>query len=99
MLKKESSKQSFSQSPKNLSFDQEVDEVRKELAQKKDLSSKINWGSFLITFLLSLLFLGALAQTVQSAFILKKVQNKEFLNLQKPSSTTLEDLPEMVGGC
>ena len=80
--------------------DPELKEIKREIIRKINTPPrKINWGNFLITFLLFLLLLISLAQTVQSATILKKIQSEEFLNLQNSSSSNLEDLPEMVGGC
>lgn len=66
-------------------------------AQAKESGKKLPWGSLLVTVILAALALLSIAQTVQSATILNKVKNGDFG--AAASTGSLQDLPDMVGGC
>ena len=78
-------------------------EILKEVKPGKN-KKRLHWGSVAITVVLMLLTLVSITQAVQSANILDKIENGAI----KPASTgnsenalpsSLQDLPDMVGGC
>lgn len=77
-----------------------IKEVRPDKKQKT-----ISWGSRAVTVVLAVLFLVSIAQTVQSASILSKIKSGAVKSATagSPSAGTLpsslNNLPDMVGGC
>lgn len=78
----------------------EVKTEIKTIKQKQHNKGIISWGSITITAVLSILTLFTLAQTVQTATILNKVKSSNFgSGSSSLNSASLQDLPDMVGGC
>lgn len=95
---------------KNDSFHLDLDkikilksEVLNELHHKKQ--KKLHWGSAVVTVVLVVLALLSIVQTIQSASILSKVKSGAIKPVSATSSegatlpSSLENLPNMVGGC
>lgn len=83
---------------------EEIEELKNEILDEiksKKNKKKFHWGSGVVTLVLVLLTFFSVVQTVQSAYILDKVNN-EFIKASAGSSslpTNIQDLPDMVGGC
>lgn len=81
------------------------DEIIKEVDREFDEHDKkrVVWGSILVTTVLVILTFLSIAQTVQSARILNKINSGDFKaggssNPVAPAGG-VNDLPDMVGGC
>lgn len=71
--------------------------------EKKD-KKRLSWGSALVTTILVVLALISITQTAQSANILNKINSGDFKSSGGSQSgsvlpASLENLPNMVGGC
>lgn len=87
----------------------ELEKIKKEILNQtspsKPVKKNINWGSTLVTGVLIILTLFSVAQTVQSATILDKIESGAVKVTASPSSgstplpSNLQNLPNMVGGC
>lgn len=82
----------------------ELEEMKKDILEKVNAGKRrLYWGSAIVTGILIVLSLVSIAQAVQSATVLEKVKS----GAVKPSGGTgnttlpssLENLPNMVGGC
>lgn len=77
-------------------------EVKKENSIKDKKNKQfISWSSIVVTVVLLLLALLTIAQTVQTATIYKKINSSSFGNNSSSdlNSASLQNLPDMVGGC
>lgn len=84
-----------------------IAEVKKEILEdlKKGKNSKkgLNLGSVAVTVAFSVLLIFSVAQTVQSTTMYNKVKDGSFESSAPKSNSvlpsSLENLPNMVGGC
>lgn len=80
-----------------------LEKVKEEIVQDiKDGKKGLNIGSVMVTVVLAGLLVFSISQTVQSVTILNKVNSGSYTNTSKKASilpASLEDLPNMVGGC
>lgn len=91
-------------SEKTFNHEESVESLKKEILdslehkQKSKQASKKN--SILVTIVLLVLTLVSVAQTVQSATILDKVDEIKASGVSSTNlPSNLENLPDMVGGC
>lgn len=77
-------------------------EIVKDIKDGKNSAKGLHIGSVMVTVVLAALLIFSVFQTVQSASILNKVKSGSFSSTSQNSSilpASLEDLPNMVGGC
>lgn len=75
-------------------------EIIDSLEHKQKAKGKLKFKSILVTGVLSVLTFVSLAQTVQSANILNKVDEIQASGVSSAALPSgIEDLPDMVGGC
>jgi len=87
---------------KNNDIDKLKAEIMKEVSMNKKSKREINWNSLAVTSVLIILAVISIGQTVQSATILKKINSGNLApsaNSTSPLPSSLENLPDMVGGC
>lgn len=87
----------------------ELEKIKKEIlgevSSSKKNKKKLNWGSAMVTGVLVVLTLFSVAQTVQSATILSKINSGAIKSTgtsasgSTPLPSSLQNLPNMVGGC
>lgn len=85
----------------------EIAKLRAEIhntLQSTQKKKRVNWASPVVTTILAVLAFVSLAQAVQSANILSKVESGDVQSTSGSSSkgvlpSNLQDLPNMVGGC
>jgi hypothetical protein len=86
---------------KDDSLEKLKDEILDEV--KKKNKKRLSWDSGLVTAILVVLTIVSIMQTAQSANILSKINSGDFKSSGTSSSTalpsSLENLPNMVGGC
>lgn len=100
--------------PTSQSNHSSVERLKKEIlnelrvTDKKSKHRKLSWGSSVVTFVLIALTLLSVVQTVQSVELLNKVKSGQIKSSSKapngaansaPLPSSLEKLPNMVGGC
>lgn len=90
---------------KEIHKDTSLEKLKNEILQEvkeKDKKS-LPWGNVLVTTILVVLTLVSIVQTAQSANILNKINSGDFKSSSGSSSSplpsSLENLPNMVGGC
>lgn len=90
----------------NQSQKEELEELKKEVLNElkgKKNKKKIRWGSAVVTVILVILVLISAGQTVQSANVLNKIKSGDIQSGSTSSDSalpsSLESLPDMVGGC
>jgi len=78
------------------------EEILSEVGATKKEAKTLHWNSLAVYIVLIVLAFLTVAQTVQSAVILNKINNGVIApsgsNIT-PSSNNLQNLPDMVGGC
>lgn len=75
------------------------EQILSELHQeKKPAGTVLQWNSLIVTIILAVVAVFAIAQAVQSAQILAKVKGGTFGAASAPAGD-LQSLPNMVGGC
>lgn len=90
---------------KSMSKDNSLEKLKNEIINEvgaKNKKNKLQWGSAAVTMVLILLTLFSIAQTVQSATILNKIESGDIKSNNSsgiPLPSSLENLPNMVGGC
>ena len=89
--------------PINVGKNSELENLKQEILRSVDDSRNkrtLPWGSVLVTIILGLLTILSVAQTAQSITILKKAKSGNFGTASSvTNSGSLQDLPDMVGGC
>jgi uncharacterized membrane protein YvbJ len=89
--------------PQNQNLETIKEEILKEIKQKK--RKKINWASGSITAVLVILTLFSVAQAVQMANVWKKIKSGAVApagaatSPSAPLPSSVQNLPNMVGGC
>jgi hypothetical protein len=73
-------------------------EILSTLENKKD-RAQLPWGSLSVTIILAVLTLLSVIQTVQSAMLLSKIKSGNVNLGGSAPATSLQDAPNMVGGC
>jgi|SaaInlStandDraft_6_1057023.scaffolds.fasta_scaffold330461_1 hypothetical protein len=91
-------------SEKNYSHEKDLASLKKEILNSLEHTQKgkgkSKKSSILVTGVLSILTFVSLAQTVQSASILNKVDEVKSSGVSSAAlPSSLGDLPDMVGGC
>jgi hypothetical protein len=87
----------------------ELEKIKKEILSevkpaKKD-KRRLQWGSIVVTSVLVVLTLFSVVQAVQSATILNKINSGDIkpasagTSGSAPLPSSLQNLPNMVGGC
>ncbi len=91
-------------SSKQTDLERLKDEVLREIQPNKNQAG-IRWGSIVVTGVLVILTFVSIGQTVQSASIMSKI-NDGAINTSNsgnssnsPLPSSLQNLPDMVGGC
>jgi len=87
---------------KNHAFDDLKKEVLENISIKKE--KKIQWDSIFVTIVLIILVFVASVQTYESRIILEKIKSGDFKatggsNSETSLPSSIENLPNMVGGC
>jgi len=72
--------------------------IKKSTPTTKPTTKKLPWSSLAITVVLSLLVFLSLAQAVQAAFLLRRI-NSAGISAPATSAPSLEEMPDMVGDC
>jgi len=79
----------------------EIEQLKAEILstlENKTEKSKLPWGSLSVTIVLGILVVLSVVQTVQSAILLNKIKSGN-LSAGGAASTSLDEAPDMVGGC
>jgi len=86
----------------------ELSKIKQEIIKEISPNGKqktISWGSRAVTFVLVVLFLVSIAQPIQSVNVLSKIKNGAIKPAAASNSgagtlpSSLNNLPDMVGGC
>ena len=73
-------------------------EILSTLENKKE-RAQLPWGSLSVTIVLAVLILLSVIQTVQSALLLSKIKSGNVNLGGSAQSSSVQDAPDMVGGC
>lgn len=79
----------------------EIEQLKTEILntlQNKKEKMRLPWGSLSVTIVLGVLAVLSVVQTIQSAVLLSKIKGGN-LNADIAASTSLDEAPDMVGGC
>lgn len=91
--------------PENIEQSRELDELKKKIldkTEKKKEKRGLQWSSIFITIILILLVSAASVQAYQSKIVLDKIQSGKFKSSGSAGAalpSSIENLPNMVGGC
>lgn len=80
----------------------EIAELKAEILgslKEKENKSALPWGSLLVTIILAVLTLLSVAQTAQSVVLLSKIKNGNVNLGGSAPAASVQDVPDMVGGC